>query len=105
MLMTQQQVLQIKPIMCGTQGAIFSDVSFGFFAAFKNLHDEQIHLSMDQQGKISFMHLFDHLPAEWINEWDSQGRAMSLRSGIIAGFMRNSQFYTLTELMSDIRDS
>ena len=105
MLFTQQQAMQQKGSYQQFNGAVFSDVSFGFLPAFKSLNDERVHLSMDANGELSLMHLFDTLPDHWINERDEQGKAVSLHSHVIAGFMRNAHFYTLSELMCDLKDS
>ncbi len=105
MLISNQQALQQKGSYREFNGAVFSDVSFGFIPAFKNLQDEQIHLSMDRNGELSLMHIFDSLPGDWVNERDEKGRAVSLQPSVIAGFMRNAEFYTLSELMGAIKDS
>ncbi len=105
MLFSQQQAMEQRGTYQQFNGAVFSDVSFGFLPAFKNLLDEQVHLSMDTNGELSLMHLFDTLPDHWINERDEQGKPVSLHANVIAGFMRNAQFYTLSELMSDLKDS
>lgn len=105
MLISNQQALQQKGSYRQFNGAVFSDVSFGFIPAFKNLQDEQVHLSMDRNGELSLMHIFDSLPHEWVKEWDEKGSAVSLQPTVIAGFMRNSEFFTLSELMGCLRDS
>lgn len=103
--MSHHQAVQQKGRYHHLNGAVFSDVSFGFMPAFKNLIDQQIHLSTDAHGELSVMHLFDGLPDHWINEKDAQGKALTLKSDIIAGFMRNARFYTLSEIMNCICDS
>lgn len=103
--MTQQQAVEQKEVYHQFNGAVFSDISFGFMPAFKNLTDQQIHLSIDHFGELSVMHLFDGLPEHWIHEKDSQGKALTLKAEIIAGFMRNSEFYTLGEIMNKLKDS
>lgn len=105
MYMSHHQAVQQRNVYNQFNGAIFSDVSFGFMPAFKNQKDQQIHLSQDGSGELSVMHLFDGLPDHWVLEKDKQGNAISLKSEIIAGFMRNAQFYTLSEIMHNIIDS
>lgn len=105
MIQTQQQIISYHNNYNQFNGAVFSDISFGFIPAFKNLKDEQIHLSRDHHGEVSVMHLFDGLPENWIKEKDDQGAALTLKSEIIVGFLRNAEFYTLSEIMNDIRDS
>ncbi|VAW66992.1 hypothetical protein MNBD_GAMMA09-1452 [hydrothermal vent metagenome] len=105
MYMSHYQVVQQQGIYHRFNGATFSDISFGFMPAFMHLKEQQVHLSKTIDGELSVMHLFDGLPDHWIDEKDSRGKALSLKSEIIAGFMRNAQFYTLSEIIHDIRDS
>ncbi len=105
MLISEHQALQQKGHYHHFNGAVFSDISFGFLPAFKNLQDEQVHLSVDHQGDLSVMHLFDRLPLQWVAERDSKGKPVSLISSVVAGFVRNDQFYTLADLMGKIKDS
>ena len=103
--MSHHQAVQQQVRYHHFNGAVFSDVSFGFMPAFKNLKDDEIHLSIDTQGDLSVMHLFDGLPDHWINEKDSQGKALTLKTEVIAGFMRAATFYTLSEIMNSLCDS
>jgi len=105
MYMSYHQAVKQQGVYHQYNGLIFSDISFGFLPAFKNLKDQQVHLSRDQNGEISVMHLFNGLPECWIKEKDEQGIALTLKSEIIAGFMRNAEFYTLSEIVNTIRDS
>ena len=105
MYMTHQQAVEQQGTYYRFNGAVFSDVSFGFMPAFKNLHSDQVHLSTSTDGQPSIMHILDGLPDAWIDEKDEQGRALTLKSEIIAGFMRNAEFYTLSEIIQSVRDS
>jgi hypothetical protein len=40
------------------------------------------------------MHLIDGLPVEWVSDRDAKGRPAALKSTVIAGFVRDGQFYT-----------
>jgi len=105
MYLTQQQAVQQQGTHYRFNGAVFSDVSFGFMPAFKNIKNQQVHLSTDFGGQLSVMHILDGLPESWIDEKDEKGRALTLKSEIIAGFMRNADFYTLSEIIQSVRDS
>lgn len=105
MYMSHHQAVQQQAVYHKFNGLVFSDISFGFMPAFKNLKDQIIHLSVDQNGELSVMHLFDGLPDSWIKEKDDQGIALTLKNEIIAGFMRNAKFYTLSEIVNDVVDS
>ena len=105
MYMSHHQAVRQQGAYHQFNGVVFSDISFGFMPAFKNLKSQQIHLSQDHNGELSVMHLFDRLPECWIKESDDKGVALTLKDEIIAGFMRNAQFYTLSEIVNNIKDS
>jgi hypothetical protein len=70
----------------------------GFLPAFRDLHTQEIHLSVSGNGKLASVHLLDHLPDHWVIERDELGRITALKEGIVAGFMRQDRFFTRAEL-------
>lgn len=70
----------------------------GFLPAFRDLDSQETHLSVNQDGSLSAVHLLDSLPDHWVVERDEEGRITALKDGIIAGFMRHGRFFTRTEL-------
>ena len=102
---SQSQLIQPQAVYEQLGGAVFRDASFGFMPAFLDLKTQETHLSAYHDGEPAVVHILDGLPSHWIAEWGSDGRAVSLKSGVIAGFMRNSRFYTLNEIVSKLRDS
>jgi hypothetical protein len=50
------------------------------------------------------MHVLDGLPREWADEIDATGQIVSLRDGIMAGFMRGDSFFTLDDLRHSVKD-
>lgn len=70
----------------------------GFLPAFRDLHTEEVHLSVDETGALAAIHLLEHLPDYWVVERDAAGRITALRDGIVAGFMRQGRFFTRSEL-------
>ena len=89
----------------GTHNASFTDISFGFLPAFRHSDTGETHLSVYDDGAIAAVHLLDHLPMAWVNEWDDEGRAQSLVQNIMPGFMRNGHFYTLLQIRQFRYDS
>lgn len=79
--------------------------TFGFLPAFRDLADGETHLCTNADGSLSNVHLFDHLPAHWVEERDDLGRAVTLKQGIIAGFFREGRFYTPTQLKHGLHDA
>jgi hypothetical protein len=77
----------------------------GFTPAFRDLANNETHLSTHADGEYCTYHSFDNLPIDWVEEWDKSGYAVSLKPSVIAGFMRGNQFYTLFDLVNNRSDS
>ena len=83
----------------------FLDLAFGFLPAFRDLKDGRTHLASTQEGNSASMHILDGLPLEWAEEIDNHGRIITLKDGIMAGFMRGERFFTLDELRARSADA
>ena len=105
MYMSQSQLAEQRGVYDKLGGSVFRDASFGFMPAFMDLKNREIHLSAYADGMPSVIHIFDGLPGHWVEEWDDQGKAVALKSTVIAGFMRNGSFYTLKEIVNSLRDA
>ncbi len=75
-----------------------TDLAFGFMPAFQDPLTGETHLSVYRDGHVAVVHLFDGVPEHWIDERDERGRAVSLKDGIVAGFIRNAAFFTPGDL-------
>ena len=104
MFMSQSQVARQQGAYAQLGGAVFGDASFGFMPAFKNLYNDEVHLCAYASGELSVVHVLDGLPAYWVAEWGADGRPINLKPGVIAGFMRFDDFYTLSEITHELRD-
>ena len=105
MFMSQSQVAQQQGAYAQLGGALFTDASFGFMPAFKNLNNDEVHLCAYDSGELSVVHVLDGLPAYWVAEWGADGRPVNLKAGVIAGFIRFGCFYTLSEITNELRDA
>jgi hypothetical protein len=79
-------------------GKSLSDLCIGFMPAFRDVTTGETHLALRPDGSLSPVHLIDGLPSNWVSKWDSNGRAMGLKSTIVAGFFRGERFYSLRDL-------
>ncbi|MCW9012747.1 MAG: hypothetical protein OQL06_03115 [Gammaproteobacteria bacterium] len=105
MYMSQSQLAEQQGAYDQMSSTIFGAAGFGFMPAFMDLHNKETHLAAYEDGMPSVVHILDGLPDYWISERDELGKAVSLKSGVIAGFMRNGCFYTLNEIINDLRDA
>lgn len=85
--------------------AVFGEASFGFMPVFMDVHTHETHVASYRDGQLAVVHVLDGLPYKWIDEWGSDGRPVSLKAGVIAGFMRGGVFYTLSDIMNGLCDA
>ena len=78
----------------GTRGVGENCSPFGFVPAFRDNITEEVVLSRFADGRTALVHLLDGLPEHWVLRRDRRNRVVSVRSSIIAGFVRNGRFYT-----------
>lgn len=76
-----------------------TEIAAGFIPAFRNLINDETHLSTKDEGSVATEHRIDNLPIEWVSEWAPDGYAKSLIPTVIAGYIRANTFYTLPEIM------
>lgn len=86
-------------------GSVFQDASFGFMPAFMDINTSETHLASYEDGELAAIHILDGLPKKWVSVWDTQGKAQSLQLGVVAGFMRSGEFYSLSEIMNKLCDA
>lgn len=85
--------------------AVFESIGFGFLPAFMDIKSKETHLSSYKNGKTAAVHILDGLPEDWIAEWGEDGRATTLKFGVVAGFMRAGIFYSLSDIMNNLCDA
>lgn len=65
-----------------------------FQPAFRDLETGCVALARFKDGSPAPMHLLDGLPSAWVLERDAAGRAVTIKSSVVAGFLRQGRFYT-----------
>ena len=85
--------------------AVYTEASFGFMPAFMQVNTRETHLAAYCDGRPAVMHILDGVPDYWVDVWGHDGRALSLKAGIVAGYMRTGHFYTLHDILNRLRDS
>lgn len=78
----------------GTGGVSAHNREAGFIPAFQDSATECIYPSCFPNGALSPIHTFDGLPNEVVLERDPCGRVVAVKPTVIAGFMREGQFFT-----------
>ena len=83
-----------------TGGVSQENRSSGFLPAFLDSSTGAVYLSRFADGRIAPMHLLDGLPSEVVRKRTTSGRITAVCDTMIAGFIRDNQFYTRDEAAS-----
>lgn len=93
-LMTLNSLKQQNQRFKGTGGLSQENRSSGFLPAFSDTSTGTIYLSRFADGRLAPMHLLDGLPAEVVVDRSASGRVKAVKKTVVAGFVRDDQFFT-----------
>jgi len=80
-----------------TRGVSHNNRSAGFVPGYLDRHSGRSVISRFADGRPAPVHVLDGMPQEWVAERDAYGHVTKARAGVVAGFLRNGQFYTREE--------
>ncbi len=89
-----QRLLEDNRRLGGSGGVSENNRHAGFRAAFRDEETGRVALPRFHDGTPAPMHLLDGLPEDWVLQRDAAGRTTALKPSIIAGFVRDGDFYT-----------
>lgn len=98
--MTRNRMRRENLAFAGTGGVSPVSRQAAFEPAFRDDATGRVELSRYANGAVAPLHLMDGLPADWVIERDPDGRACALKDSIVAGFVRNGEFYTREQAAS-----
>lgn len=81
----------------GTGGVSQENNHLRFSPAFMDQSSGDIEISRFGNGNPAPFHSLDGLPESWITERNIAGRAVSIKSSVVSGFVRLEQFFTREE--------
>lgn len=86
-----------------TPGVSANNAASGYVPAFRDSATGEVCLSRNIGGGIAPIHLLDGLPDSWVVKRTRAGRVAGIKSSVVAGFVRDEQFFTREEVaeMSD----
>ncbi len=102
-LMTNAVLREENLVYVGTGGISQENHSSGFHPAFFDLEFGVGYLSRFADGSLAPVHVLDGLPEEWILERNAAGRVQTVKSSVIAGFIRDGYFYTREQAAEAVR--
>lgn len=91
---TYEHLRQESLAYLGTGGVSGENRHHGFLPAFFDSETGRGVLSRFADGRVAPVHLLDGVPADWVVSRDRTGRVRSVKSSVIAGFVRDGWFYT-----------
>ena len=91
---TENRLVKENLAFAGTGGVSAGNRSKGFCPAFCDIESGRVHLARFGDGSPAPMHLLDGLPDHWVKERLPSGRVTVVKESVIAGFLREGQFYT-----------
>ncbi len=86
----------------GTAGVSPVSRQARFEPAFRDEETGLVALSRYASGAPAPMHLMDGLPEDWVTDRDARGCPCALKPSIVAGFVRDGEFYTREQAASQI---
>lgn len=96
-ILNQQLLRQQNRAYAGSGGVSRNNSDAGFVPGYFDIHSGIAVLSRFADGKPAPIHLLDGLPDTWVLKRDDDGQVLTVRPGVIAGFIRDGIFYTREE--------
>lgn len=96
-MFTAMRLQQENLAFAGTGGVSQNNRKLCFQPGFRDSATGRIELARYEDGSLAPMHLLSGLPEDWIVQRDAAGAPVAVLTTIVAGFVRDSIFYTREE--------
>lgn len=63
----------------------------------------RVALSCFGDGRPAPIHVLDGMPEDWVEQRSLQGRVLSVKRSVVAGFVRDGEFYTREDAAEALR--
>lgn len=103
--MDRQSLLDQNDNFNGTMGVSLKNSSSGFIPAFRDESTGRVELARFRNGQVAPMHVIAGLPADWATSFDEDGDVASVKATIVAGFVRDEEFFTRDQACDACRDT
>lgn len=100
--MTANTLRRENLAFAGTNGVSANNRKRRFVPAFRDSETGRVELARFTNGKLAPAHLIVGLPAEWATAYAQDGSIMAVKDSIVAGFVRDDEFYTREEAAAAI---
>ena len=95
--MTANTLRQENLAFAGTNAVSGNNRTQRFLPAFRDDATGRVELARFANGKPAPAHLIVGLPSEWATAYAQDGSIMAVKATIVAGFVRDDQFFTREE--------
>ena len=102
--MDRRQLERQNRRFANTPGVSKHNQQRGFIPAFKDPQSGRIELARKENGEVAAMHLIAGLPDAWVAEVDQNGAITRLKDDIVAGFVRDGEFFTRDQAIQACKD-
>jgi hypothetical protein len=93
-LMTLEYLAEENEAYAGSGGRSQENREYGFRPAFCDLQTATVYPCRFADGRPAPFHLIDGLPEEVVVVRSDDGRVVSVKSSVVAGFVLEGEFYT-----------
>ena len=97
MALTPEELKRQRARHKGSGGSSEENRNAGFRPAFMDVDSHLVFQSLTAEGQPAPVHVLDGLPEHLIVERDEDGLVTRIREQVVAGFLRDGQFYTRDE--------
>ncbi len=102
---TTEQTLKRQSAEFRNSGGVSEENrKLGFRPAFLDLESGQIHESSAADGTPAPIHTLDGLPHELVAMRSTHGKPKTIKSSVIAGFVREGKFYTREQAVEAVKN-
>ncbi len=92
--LSRNRIRQENLAFAGTGGVSQQNHCRRLCPAFRDEVTGHVELSRYANGAPAPVHVIDGLPGEWICTRDGRGQPVTVKSSVVAGFVRDGEFYT-----------
>lgn len=104
-VLSQQLLRRQNRTYRGTGGVSKNNRHSGFIPAYFDQLTGLAVASSFADGTLAPVHVLDGLPSDWIEKRDVKGRVTKARPGVVAGFLREGEFFTREAAAQAVKES
>ena len=101
--LTRGELIRQNMRFAGSGGTSRSNRSANFLPAYQDTVTGRVVLSCFADGRPAPIHILDGIPKDWVEQRGPQGKVLSVKENVVAGFFRDGLFYTREDVAEQLR--